>query len=115
MAYLAQPRQVRLVAVEREAMLRQALTLRLELRGCPVERALAAALEARLVPFLAGRHLLRLGMIKPALHVTDDAADDAVADQPAIQLGRDRGNERITVGRVEGGGSVCDGEELRLT
>jgi hypothetical protein len=54
-------------------------------------------------------------MIKPALHVADDAAEDAVADQLPLQRGGDRRNERIAVGRVEGGGGVGDGEELRLT
>src|SRR5262249_26009148 len=65
-----------------------------------LERALAAVLEPRLVPLPAGRHMLRLRMIKSALHVADDATEDAVADQLPPQRGSDRGNERVAVGRV---------------
>jgi hypothetical protein len=45
-----------------------------------LNRALGHALEARLIPLPAGGGVLGFGMVKPALHVADDAAEDAVAD-----------------------------------
>src|SRR5262249_54698278 len=85
-AALTQPRGIGFKAGLRKEMKRQALAHGLQLRGCPIhagglERALAAVLEPRLVPLPAGRHMLRLRMIKSALHVADDATEDAVADQ----------------------------------
>ena len=82
--------------------------------GGPRSRAWTA-LETRLVPLPAPRHVLRLGTIKPALHVADGEPDGAVADRLALERSRQGGNERVAVARKEGGGGVGDGEKLRLT
>src|SRR5262249_13977473 len=69
-AALAQPRGIGFKAGLPKEMKRQPLTHGLQLSRAPIhcpprlERALAATLEARLVPFPAPRHVLRLGMVE---------------------------------------------------
>jgi hypothetical protein len=53
-------------------------------------------------------------MVKVALQVTDDAANGAVADRLALERGRHGSYERVAIGRVQGAGGMCDGENLRL-
>src|SRR5262245_814980 len=77
-------------------------------------RALGDTLEGRLVPIPAAGRVLRLGMVKSTLHGTNGAVDRTVANQQmTVQLGRHRRNEGVPIGRIQAGGGVGDGEELR--
>jgi hypothetical protein len=55
-----------------------------------------------------------LGMGEPRLHRTDGTRDRTVADQRlALELGRYREDEGITIGRAQAGGGVGNGKKLR--
>ena len=99
---------------------RVTLRLRLQLRTGPkhtggLVSALAAALESRLIAAPARFLRQRLGMTELTLRVADDAPDDAVTDRLALERGRYRGNKRIPIRWIKGGGGAGYGEKLRLT
>src|SRR5262245_46932368 len=101
-------------------MRRQRLALRLQARAGPEHgppRLGAAPGHAPKARDLARptRRCLRLGMRKAALHRPNRPADGAITERLAVEFGRDREDEGITVTRVKACRSVSDGEKLWTT
>src|SRR5262245_4857689 len=113
-AALAQPGRVDLKASLLEEMKCEPVARGLQLRRAPVhdqprlDAALGHFLEARRFP-APPRPYLWLRGLEAALYRADGTPDRAVTDdRQAMQLGRHRGNEGITIGREQGRGGVGD-------